>query len=107
MESNLILSIIGWVGAVAVLYAYVMLSAGKMVSDSVKYQGWNLLGAVCLIVNTAYNEAYPSTVVNIIWVFIGVYALYRIRKVMNSNEVLVQAKPARIRRFNRFRRKRA
>ncbi|MEX0812680.1 MAG: hypothetical protein WD048_10730 [Chitinophagales bacterium] len=110
MNTAVIFSIIGWVGAVAVLYAYLMLSSGKMLPDSLKYQGFNLIGAFCLIVNTAYNEAYPSTVVNIIWVFVGIYALSRFYLKKNTVPIDSQKiipRPVRVRKVSRFRKRRA
>jgi len=68
--------IIGWVGALSVLYAYFMVSTGRLKGDSIHFQSANIFGAVCLAVNTYYNHAYPSTVVNIIWIGIAIYSLF-------------------------------
>jgi len=67
--------IIGWVGAFSVLYAYFMVSTGKLKGESLHFQAANILGALCLAVNTYFNHAYPSTVVNIIWIGIAIYSL--------------------------------
>lgn len=69
---------IGWIGAVEVIIAYAFNSSGRMKSDSVAFQVLNLTGAIFLIVNTWYNESYPSMVINIIWTGIAVAALVRI-----------------------------
>jgi uncharacterized protein YacL len=69
------IDIIGWIGGVAVVIAYLLISAGKVMSSSFLYQMLNLIGSIFLIINTFFKGAYPSTAVNIIWVLIAVYAL--------------------------------
>ena len=39
----------------------------------------NLTGAAGFIVNSGWNGALPSAVLNVIWMLIGVYALWRNR----------------------------
>ncbi len=67
--------IIGWVGAISVLYAYFMVSTGRLKGDSLHFQSANILGALGLAINTYFNHAYPSTVVNIIWIGIAIFSL--------------------------------
>ena len=69
--------LIGWFGAVCVLFAYLMVSTRRWDGDSRAYQGLNLIGGVSLIANTLYFGAYPSSLVNIVWVGIALYALVR------------------------------
>lgn len=75
--------IIGWTGALAVLYAYLMVSLNKVRGDSLHFQVFNILGAVGLCIHTYFNHAYPSTVVNIIWIGIAVYSLAVKRETAN------------------------
>ncbi len=69
---------LGWLGGLMVVVAYFLISLGKVNSDSVFFQLMNLTGSVFLIINTYAKEAYPSTVVNIIWVCIALYSFIRI-----------------------------
>lgn len=71
----MIIDIIGWIGAVLVLYAYLMVSTKRLEGNSLHYQAANIAGAICLIINTYYHRAYPSTVVNVIWIGIAIYSL--------------------------------
>lgn len=71
--------IAGWIAAVLILSAYGLLSAGKLTGKSVIYQLMNIVGAIGFVINTGYNGAIPSAVLNVIWVGIGVWALVRIR----------------------------
>ncbi len=70
----------GWAGAGLILGAYILLSACKMQGNSPVYQWMNVIGAAGFILNSGYNGAIPSMVLNIIWVGIGVFALRRIYK---------------------------
>jgi len=76
---KLLVEIAGWIAAVLILTAYGMLSAGKLTGKSVAYQVMNIVGAIGFVINTGYNGAFPSAVLNVIWVGIGVWALVKIR----------------------------
>ena len=71
--------IAGWIAAVLILTAYGLLSAGKLTGKSVSYQVMNIVGAIGFVINTGYNGAFPSAVLNVIWVGIGVWALAKIK----------------------------
>jgi len=66
---------LGWVGAVALLAAYAMLSFRRLSAQGAAYQGMNIFGSFLLIINTAYHHAYPSTAVNVVWIVIAVLSL--------------------------------
>ncbi len=66
---------VGWVGSVEVVVAYALISTKKLDGESFWYQMLNLTGAIFLIVNTYYYHAYPSTFINVVWLFIAVIAL--------------------------------
>ena len=77
--------IVGWIGSAALITAFVLNSAGRITAQTLLYQGLNVLGGVALIVNTYYYGAYPSTVVNVVWLFIAGYYLMRMgQKVLNA-----------------------
>ena len=68
----------GWIGAVLILLAYLLLSMGKVTGQSPLYQGMNIVGAAGFIVNGWWHGALPSAVLNVIWMMIGGVALWRI-----------------------------
>jgi hypothetical protein len=76
---KLLVEVAGWIAAVLILTAYGLLSAGKLTGKSVSYQLMNIVGAIGFVINTGYNGAIPSAVLNVIWVGIGVWALVKIR----------------------------
>ena len=75
---NIAIEIVGWTGAVLILVAYLMVSAGRLTGQSAAFQWMNLLGAACFIVNSGWHGALPSTVLNILWLLIGIVTLWRI-----------------------------
>jgi hypothetical protein len=71
----IVVELAGWAGALAVLLAYGLVSTERVSSRSRTYQLLNIGGAVGLVINSSWNGAIPSAVVNLIWIGIGVYAL--------------------------------
>lgn len=58
-----------------VLLAYLMLSTKRIQSDSVSYQGLNLVGAVLLIIYAVVLTAWANVMLNVVWGFIAIFAL--------------------------------
>ena len=74
----------GWAGALLILIAYLLLTAGRLHGSSRVYQGMNVLGAAGFVVNSGWHGAVPSAILNVIWMGIGVIALWRIRRSSTS-----------------------
>ena len=87
MTTTTYVDALGWVSSVAVVTAYSLISLQKLRSDSKIYQWLNLVGSVGLAVNTAYFRAYPSTVVNVVWLLIACSALIRIWRNQRARSV--------------------
>jgi hypothetical protein len=77
---ELVIDIAGWVGSVEVIAAYGLNSYQKIKSDSLTFQLLNLTGAIFLIINSIYKEAYPFTFINTVWSAIAVVAIVGIIK---------------------------
>ena len=71
--------IAGWLAAVLILAAYGLLSIGRLDGKSLLYHALNVIGAVGFVINTAYNGAYPSAFLNVVWCGIGIYGITRAR----------------------------
>jgi hypothetical protein len=82
---SLLVDIVGWAGAVLILGAYALLTAGKVDARSVVYQGMNVVGALGFIANGWWHGAMPSAALNVIWAGIGMVALWKIRQVRASS----------------------
>lgn len=68
--------IIGWAGAFFFIAAYFLLSIRKLKANKLPYQLLNILGGICLVVNSFHTHDYPSVFTNLIWAGIGVFAIY-------------------------------
>jgi DNA integrity scanning protein DisA with diadenylate cyclase activity len=74
---HILIEIIGWIGSVLILGSYFLNINGKLKSNSAIYIISNLLGGIFFTINTLVHHAYPSMIVNIIWVFIAIAALLK------------------------------
>jgi hypothetical protein len=72
---KLAVELVGWVGAVLILLAYMLLSAGKLRAETLTYHLMNILGAAGFVVNSGWNGALPSAAMNAVWMLIGIYAV--------------------------------
>ena len=73
----LLINILGWSGTALCLLAYYLVSTRRLEGDSPIYQWMNILGALMLISNSAYFQAYPSVGVNVAWIGIALLTLFR------------------------------
>ena len=79
----------GWAGAALILFAYLLLSAGRLTGQSLVYQGMNVVGAAGFVVNGWWHGAIPSAALNVLWLLIGAIASWRIiRKRGSSTSVM-------------------
>ena len=78
MTLGFVMEVVGWIGGALILAGYFLLTAGKLDAKSPVYQWLNVVGAAGFIANSGWNGAWPSAVLNVIWVGIGVVALARI-----------------------------
>jgi hypothetical protein len=77
---EIVVEIVGWAGAALILFAYLLLSAGKLTGQSLVYQGMNVVGAAGFIVNGWWHGALPSATLNVLWLMIGLFASIRVLK---------------------------
>lgn len=82
---QLAVEIAGWAGAVLILLAYLLLSAHKLNSHSLTYQGMNVVGAAGIALNSWWYGAVPSAALNVVWLLIGAIASWRILKKKGSS----------------------
>ena len=76
--TELAVEIAGWGGAVLILLAYLLLSAGRLTGRSLAYQAMNVVGAAGFVINGWWHGALPSAVLNVLWLLIGAIASWRI-----------------------------
>lgn len=79
--------VFGWIGALLILLGYALISFGKVEGNSIEYQLMNIFGSIFLAANTLYYGAIPSSLVNIIWAIIAVFAIWTIAKKWRKREI--------------------
>jgi hypothetical protein len=76
--------LVGWAGALLILGAYLLVTAGPLTGQSALFQGMNLVGATGFVVNGWWHRALPSTTLNVVWALIAAIALWSIWKKRSS-----------------------
>ncbi len=79
--NHLFVEIIGWVASILIVGAYFLNMNGKLKSSAPLYIISNLIGGLFFTINTFVHGAYPSMLVNIIWVIIAIAALFKKDKI--------------------------
>jgi hypothetical protein len=74
---QIILTSIGWLGVVLCTVGYLLLSMKVIKAESRSFQLLNILGGLCLVTTAVESNDMPNAVANLLWMFIGVYALGR------------------------------
>ena len=84
-REQIAVEVVGWAGAVLILAAYALLSAGKLNGRSLLYQAMNVFGAAGFAINGWWHRAVPSAALNVVWLLIGAIASWRILKARGSS----------------------
>jgi len=72
---NILVEILGWIGSVLIVGSYALNITGRLAATSKLYVLANIIGGLFFVINTYYHQAYPSMMVNIIWVIIAIVML--------------------------------
>lgn len=74
LSLNVIYPVLGWVGTLAYLLAYFLLSVNKINARQLIYHALNAVGAIGLTVNALHYADLPNVVVNLVWGLIAIIA---------------------------------
>ena len=77
---TIVVEVAGWTGAVLILLAYLLVSTDRLTGRSPAFQWMNLFGAAGFIVNGAWHGALPSASLNVVWMAIAAFSLWRISR---------------------------
>jgi hypothetical protein len=80
---ELLIEILGWIASVLIVGSYAFNISGKLSTNSKWYVWANIIGGLFFVINTYFHQAYPSMVVNIIWVIIAIIMI--LKRKSNSN----------------------
>jgi hypothetical protein len=82
-QPELLIEILGWIASVLIVGSYAFNISGKLSTDSKWYVWANIIGGLFFVINTYFHQAYPSMVVNIIWVFIAIIMILKRKRTSN------------------------
>lgn len=74
---GIVIEIIGWTASVLIVGSYALNISGRLATTSMLYVWANIFGGLFFVINTFYHQAYPSMVVNIVWVIIAIVMLLK------------------------------
>ena len=72
---SILIEVLGWIASVLIEGSYALNITGRLAANSKLYVIANIVGGLFFVVNTYYHQAYPSMMVNIIWVIIAIVML--------------------------------
>lgn len=79
-QTELFVEIVGWIASVLIVGSYAFNISGKLSTHSKWYVWANIIGGLFFVINTYFHHAYPSMVVNIIWVIIAIVMIFKNKK---------------------------
>ena len=77
--THILIEVVGWTGAALILASYILLSTGRLHGRSAIYQWMNVVGSAGFVINSTWNGAIPSAALNVVWMGMGLFTLWRIR----------------------------
>lgn len=70
MSEEILIDLLGYLGAVAVVGAYWLINS-KYKVNLYYIHTFNFFGAIALGINSYYHGAIPAVVINTVWIFIA------------------------------------
>ena len=77
MDTLDIYQVIGFIGMVFIVYAYLLLQIGTYDSKSLKFQYINLIGAILLLISLFVHFNLGSFIIEVFWIIITLYGIYK------------------------------
>lgn len=77
--------VFGWLGFAIVLGSYAMVATRRWRVRSVGNQVGNMIGSICLIINSFFYQAWVPLVLNVIWALITIVVLLQISRIQGTN----------------------
>ena len=72
--------VMGWIGMVLVLLAYILLSTGK-IKNGMKYQLLNLFAGIFMAIGLFPKNAWFSFTLQVVWALVAIIAIVKLRQV--------------------------
>jgi hypothetical protein len=77
---NILIECLGWIASVLIVGSYALNITGRLQAESKWYILANIIGGFFFVINTYFHQAYPSMVVNFIWVIIAIVMIAKKNK---------------------------
>ncbi len=84
--------IVGIIGGLFYLVAFVEVSTGNWNGKSYRYEYFNLIGAILLLYYSIQKDAYTNMVLNIIWIVVALYVIRHIVKRHKKRRITKKSK---------------
>ena len=75
----LVFDIIGWIGSIMVVLAYILMSA-KIIKPGLIYQLLNLFAAMLMAIGLFPRNAWFSFALQIVWALVAIIAIIKMKK---------------------------
>jgi hypothetical protein len=82
---SILIECLGWIASILIVGSYALNITGNLEAKSKTYVIANMVGGLFFVVNTYYHQAYPSMLVNIVWVIIAIVMLSK-KKAQGSKD---------------------
>jgi hypothetical protein len=69
---------VGITGVILILVAYFLLSTGRWIADSFRFQFLNFIGAWFILYSLYFHWNLSSVVIEIAWIIISMVGMYRL-----------------------------
>ncbi len=83
----IVVEVVGWAGAVAVLVAYALIIRTPEAVTGAPYLALNLAGSAGLAVSGAAHAAWPSAVLNLLWLGLALHGFRTSRAARRTTRV--------------------
>jgi len=70
--------VMGWIGMVLVLLAYILLSTGK-IKNGMKYQLLNLFAGIFMAIGLFPKNAWFSFTLQVVWALVAIIAILKLK----------------------------
>jgi len=81
---DLLFNSIGTAGVFCILLAYFLMQTGRVRSEGIKYSAINLTGAILILISLFRHWNLPSAIIQICWIIISFYGIYKATKKVNK-----------------------
>lgn len=82
-------TVLGWIGTVGTLSAYLLISRGLLKADGKRYAALNIIGGTFAALGAYAFDAWPAFASNVVWALIGLHGFVNATKRTRSERKLL------------------